>query len=96
MKESNVDQYYDVRVVMATSAELCLALPIYADETDAILDNNMIDSMSGSVNKLSFRVSQKIGYILYHPKHGEMIFNNKLMDLVEDLGRLNTKEEKVA
>lgn len=89
MKESetNIEGYKSTRVFMAPNGELVMALPIMVDQTEAIMDEALVNSITG-VTDISFRVCQQVGYIIYHPDFGEFVWNTKAKDLFIDLGEL--------
>lgn len=85
MKESktNIEGYESTRVFMAPTGELVMALPIFVDHTEALLDGAVF-----GLKSTSFRVCQEVGYILYHPEFGESVWNTEAKDLFIDLGAL--------
>jgi hypothetical protein len=68
---------------MAPTGELVMALPIFVDETGALLDGAV-----AGLRSMSFRVCQEVGYILYHPEFGESVWSTGAKDLFIDLGEL--------
>lgn len=86
----NLSSYFDARVFLAPSAELVIALPVYADQTEALFEAEVVSNMTQTNNNLSFRVAEQIGYIIYHPEIGTSIFIRELPKFMEDLGKLNS------
>ena len=79
-----IDSFSEARVVISPSGELLLALPIYANQNGAILDEKDI-GMVGL--KLSVGFYEQFGYLVYHPSQ-PYSFYMKNLDLFEDLGEL--------
>ena len=89
MKQSktNIEGYKSTRVFMSPNGELVMALPIMVDQMGAILDENVVRSLTG-LEDVIFTVCQQVGYIIYHPEFGETVWNTKAKDLFIDLGEL--------
>jgi hypothetical protein len=82
---NNIDTYAEVRVIIAPSGDLLLALPTYANQTVNIVDADDMKMISGL--KLSLGCYEKLGYMIYHPQNEFSFFINSL-DLFTDLGAL--------
>lgn len=81
-----IDSYNETRVVMSPNGELLLALPIYANQKGAFLEEGLIESITGA-KSISIGIYENLGYLMYHP-HSEFSFYLKSLDLFEDLGEL--------
>jgi hypothetical protein len=85
-----IDSYSEVKVVLAPSGELLLALPIYANQNGALFDNDQLVSFTGDTgipSNVTIGVYEKMGFMLYHPDQPCSIYM-KSIDLFEDLGEL--------
>lgn len=81
-----IEDYVETKVIMAPSGELLLALPIYADQSQVLLNEQQVESITG-VKRVSFGVYEKFGYLLYSPQT-KVSFYLQSIDLFEDLGVL--------
>ena len=81
-----IDSYNETRVVMSPNGELLLALPIYANQNGALLDDGVVESITG-IPKMSIGIYESFGFLMYHPE-SEFSFYMKSLGLFEDLGSL--------
>lgn len=80
-----IHTYKQVRVCLADTGELLLALPIYADQKGAIFNEKEMKTLTDlSVN---LGIYEKLGYIMYHPSQPFSFYMNSL-ELFTDLGEL--------
>lgn len=85
MSHTNIDTFPNTRVFLSNSGEFVLALPIYAEGVESDLTHMTIELGD---NGVQVNYLGHIGYIVYHPEFGEMVFNSNVTDLFEDLGTL--------
>jgi hypothetical protein len=81
-----IESYNETRVVMSPNGELLLALPIYANQKGALLEEGVVESITGT-KRVSIGIYESFGYLIYHPIN-ECSFYLKSLDLFEDLGGL--------
>jgi len=81
-----IDSYSETRVVMSPNGELLLALPIYANQNGALLNDGVVESITG-IPKMSIGIYENFGFLMYHPE-SDFSFYLKSLDLFEDLGSL--------
>ncbi len=81
-----IESYEEVKVVLAPSGELALALPIYADQGKAVLSPKEVKSLIG-VGNVGIGIYEQFGYLIYHPKQA-FSFYVKSLEMFEDLGGL--------
>lgn len=84
-----IESYNEVKVVLAPSGELLLALPIYANQTGALFNGDDLVSFTAdtTLNKCSLGIYESMGYLIHHPAEA-FCFYMKSLDLFEDLGAL--------
>lgn len=87
MQKSNIDTFPGTRVLLSENGEMVLALPIFAEGVDSGEDTKMTINVSDRGIDLEYL--GHVGYIIYHPEFGEMVFNTQIHDLFEDLGKLS-------
>lgn len=81
-----IESYNETRVVMSQNGELLLALPIYANQKGALLEEGVVESITGA-KSISIGIYESFGYLIYHPE-SDFSFYLKSLDLFEDLGSL--------
>lgn len=86
-----IESYKETKVVIMPSGELCLCLPVYANQTGVVFSENEISEIFNTVNivEVSLGFYEAIGYLLYSEKLGHAYFFNKgLESEMEVLGEL--------
>lgn len=85
-----IESYSEARVVLAPSGDFLLALPIYANQNEALFDVDELKGVTGDdsiPSNVSIGIYEHMGFLLYHPEQ-PVSFYMKSLELFEDLGKL--------
>ena len=86
--ESYTDGYPECKVVLAPSGDLLTALPIYAGVFRLTSQDVSKFTWGDQVDRISVGAYQHIGYVVFHPQLGEMLFSVDGIKHFDDLGEL--------
>lgn len=82
-----IESYKETKVALAPSGELCLMLPIYANQVGAIFTPEQLNLAVGAISskkdnsvELSLGFYEHLGYLIYSEKLGYCYFFNKKVE----------------
>jgi len=84
-----IESYSESKVILTPAGELCIALPIYANQNGVLFSAKDIKKTidKKAPDNMSIGVFEKMGFLIYHPDH-PVSFYMKSVDLFDDLGEL--------